>query len=58
MFTNRSRAIQTQSKKISKLDKSRLAIESAKLNIADEQLLSKKIQNGFSRMGIIRGDIV
>ncbi len=43
MFTNRSRAIQTAiEEKISKLDKSRLAIESAKLNIADEQLLSEE----------------
>lgn len=43
MFTNRSRAIQTAiEEKISKLDKSRLAIESAKLNKADEQLLSEE----------------
>lgn len=43
MFTNRSRAIQTAiEEKISKLDKSRLAIESAKLNTADEQLLSEE----------------
>jgi len=43
MFTNRSRAIQTAiEEKISKLDKSRLAIESAKLIIADEQLLSEE----------------
>ena len=41
MFPNRSRAIQTAiEEKISKLDKSRLATESAKLNRADEQLLS------------------
>ncbi|MFA5806496.1 MAG: ribbon-helix-helix domain-containing protein [Melioribacteraceae bacterium] len=43
MFTNRSRAIQTAiEEKISKLDKSRLAIESAKLNKADERLLSEE----------------
>lgn len=43
MFTNRSKAIQTAiEEKISKLDKSRLAIESAKLNKADEQLLSEE----------------
>jgi metal-responsive CopG/Arc/MetJ family transcriptional regulator len=40
-FTNRSRAIQTAiEEKISKLDKSRLAVESAKLNKAEEQQLS------------------
>ena len=43
MFTNRSRAIQTAiEEKISKLDKSRLAIESAKLNKAEEQQLSEE----------------
>lgn len=43
MFTNRSKAIQTAiEEKISKLDKSRLAIENAKLNTADEQLLSEE----------------
>ncbi|MHB1688769.1 MAG: ribbon-helix-helix domain-containing protein [Ignavibacteriaceae bacterium] len=43
MFANRSRAIQTAiEEKISKLDKSRLAIESAKLNIAEEQQLSEE----------------
>ncbi len=41
IFTNRSRAIQTAiEEKISKLDKSRLAVESAKLNKAEEQQLS------------------
>jgi metal-responsive CopG/Arc/MetJ family transcriptional regulator len=43
MFANRSKAIQTAiEEKISKLDKSRLAIESAKLNIAEEQQLSEE----------------
>ena len=43
MFSNRSRAIQTAiEEKISKLDKSRLAIESAKLNKAEEQQLSEE----------------
>ena len=43
IFTNRSRAIQTAiEEKISKLDKSRLAVESAKLNKAEEQQLSEE----------------
>lgn len=43
IFTNRSRAIQTAiEEKISKIDKSRLAIESAKLNKAEEQQLSEE----------------
>jgi len=43
IFTNRSRAIQTAiEEKISKLDKSRLAIESTKLNKAEEQQLSEE----------------
>jgi len=43
IFTNRSRAIQTAiEEKISKLDKSRLAIESAKLNKTEEQQLSEE----------------
>lgn len=43
VFTNRSRAIQTAiEEKISKLDKSRLAIESAKLNKTEEQQLSEE----------------
>ncbi len=43
MFTNRSKAIQTAiEEKILKLDKSRLAIESAKLNKAEEQQLSEE----------------
>lgn len=42
-FANRSRAIQSAiEEKISKLDKSRLAIESAKLNKAEEQQLSEE----------------
>jgi metal-responsive CopG/Arc/MetJ family transcriptional regulator len=42
MFANRSKAIQTAiEEKISKLDKSRLAIESAKLDKAEEQQLSE-----------------
>ncbi|MEW5843740.1 MAG: ribbon-helix-helix domain-containing protein [Bacteroidota bacterium] len=42
-FTNRSRAIQTAiEEKISRLDKSRLAIESAKLNKTQEQQLSEE----------------
>ena len=43
MFANRSKAIQKAiEEKISKLDKSRLAIESAKLNKAEEQQLSEE----------------
>lgn len=43
IFANRSRAIQTAiEEKISKLDKSRLAIESAKLNKAEEHQLSEE----------------
>ncbi|MHB8905128.1 MAG: ribbon-helix-helix domain-containing protein [Melioribacteraceae bacterium] len=43
IFANRSRAIQTAiEEKISKLDKSRLSIESAKLNKAEEQQLSEE----------------
>jgi metal-responsive CopG/Arc/MetJ family transcriptional regulator len=43
MFTNRSKAIQIAiEEKISKLDKSRLAVESAKLNKAEEQQLSEE----------------
>lgn len=43
MFTNRSKAIQTAiEEKISKLDKSRLAIESSKLNRTEEQQLSEE----------------
>ena len=43
IFTNRSRAIQIAiEEKISRIDKSRLAIESAKLNKAEEQLLSEE----------------
>jgi len=43
MFANRSKAIQTAiEEKISKLDKSRLAIESAKLDKAEEQKLSEE----------------
>lgn len=43
LFTNRSKAFQTAIvEKISKLDKSRLAIESAKLNKAEEQQLSEE----------------
>ena len=43
MFSNRSRAIQTAiEEKISKHDKSRLAIESAKLNKSEEGLLSEE----------------
>lgn len=43
MFINRSRAIQTAiEEKISKLDKTRLSIESAKLNRVEEQLLSEE----------------
>ncbi len=43
IFTNRSRAIQTAiEEKISKIDKSRLAVESAKLNKAEEQQLSEE----------------
>lgn len=43
MFANRSKAIQTAiEEKILKLDKSRLAIESAKLNKAEEQQLSEE----------------
>lgn len=42
-FANRSRAIQTAiEEKISKLDKSRLAIESAKLDKTEEQQLSEE----------------
>jgi len=42
MFANRSKAIQKAiEEKISKLDKSRLAIESAKLDKAEEQQLSE-----------------
>ena len=45
-FSNRSRAIQNAiEEKISKLDKSRLAIESAKLNKAEEQKLSDENLN-------------
>jgi metal-responsive CopG/Arc/MetJ family transcriptional regulator len=40
-FSNRSRAIQTAiEEKIAKIDKSRLSIESAKLNKVEEQQLS------------------
>jgi len=43
MFANRSKAIQIAiEEKISKLDNSRLAIESAKLNKAEEQQLSEE----------------
>ena len=43
IFTNRSRAIQTAiEEKISKIDKTRLAVESAKLNKAEEQQLSEE----------------
>ena len=43
MFANRSKAFQTAiEEKISKLDKSRLAIESAKLNKAEERQLSEE----------------
>jgi metal-responsive CopG/Arc/MetJ family transcriptional regulator len=43
MFANRSKAIQTAiEEKISKLDKSRLAIESAKLDNAEERQLSEE----------------
>ena len=43
MFSNRSKAIQTAiEEKISKFDKSRLAIESAKLDKAEEQQLSEE----------------
>jgi metal-responsive CopG/Arc/MetJ family transcriptional regulator len=43
IFANRSRAIQTAiEEKISRLDKSRLAIESAKLNKAEEQQLTEE----------------
>ena len=43
IFINRSRAIQIAiEEKISRFDKSRLAIESAKLNKAEEQLLSEE----------------
>ena len=43
IFANRSRAIETAiEEKISKLDKSRLSIESAKLNKAEEQQLSEE----------------
>ncbi len=43
IFTNRSKAIQTAiEEKISKLDKSRLAVECAKLNKAEEQQLSEE----------------
>lgn len=43
IFANRSRAIQTAiEEKISKLDKSRLAIESAKLDKTEEQQLSEE----------------
>ena len=49
MFTNRSRAIQTGlEEKISKLDKSRLAIESAKLNKAEEQQLSEEFSSAVT----------
>jgi len=42
-FVNRSRAIQTAiEEKISKLDKSRLALESAKLNKTEEQQFSEE----------------
>ena len=41
MFANRSKAIQTAiEEKISKLDKTRLAVESAKLNKEEEQTLA------------------
>ena len=41
IFSNRSRAIQTAiEEKIAKIDKSRLAVESAKLNKVEEQQLS------------------
>ena len=43
MFANRSKAFQTAiEEKMSKFDKSRLAIESAKLNKAEEQQLSEE----------------
>jgi len=43
IFTNRSRAIQSAiEEKISRLDKSRLAIECAKLTKTDEQRLSEE----------------
>ncbi len=43
MFTNRSRAIQTAiEEKIYRLDKTRLAVESAKLNKVEEQQLSEE----------------
>jgi metal-responsive CopG/Arc/MetJ family transcriptional regulator len=42
MFANRSKAFQTAiEEKMSKFDKSRLAIESAKLNQAEEQQLAE-----------------
>lgn len=42
-FANRSKAIQTAvEEKISRLDKSRLAVESAKLNKEEEQLISEE----------------
>lgn len=48
-FSNRSRAIQTAiEEKISKINKSRLAVESAKLNKTNEQLLSEEgLQTDF-----------
>ncbi len=43
IFANRSRAIQTAiEEKISKIDKSRLAIESSKLNKAEELQISEE----------------
>jgi metal-responsive CopG/Arc/MetJ family transcriptional regulator len=43
MFANRSKAFQIAiEEKISKLDKSRLAVESAKLNKTEEQQLSEE----------------
>jgi metal-responsive CopG/Arc/MetJ family transcriptional regulator len=43
MFANRSKAFQTAiEEKMSKYDKSRLAVESAKLNLAEEQQLSEE----------------
>jgi metal-responsive CopG/Arc/MetJ family transcriptional regulator len=43
MYANRSKAIQKAiEEKISRLDKTRLAIESAKLNITEEQELSEE----------------
>lgn len=47
LFPSRSKAIQIAlEEKLSKIDKSRLAIESAKLNIAEEQLLADENING------------